>query len=194
MGNSASATGVIGEMGWQDIEYQVRRRRVMWKARVHHLKEDRWCKRMMEELREEGWSSLWEQIEKDQRELGVIEEDIKSTMWKARINGRYKQYVEEKWYEKGAESVVLKHMEQPRMGGSGKSTRHSKLFRMAKLGDTVSVTGARAPTECKKCGEESGKCIMSHIILRCLVTRKIARQKGVGEGKGVTAEGRMRQI
>ena len=65
---------------------------------------------------------------------------------------------------------------------------------MAKLGDTVSVTGARAPTECKKCGEESGKCIMSHIILRCPVTRKIADQNGVGEGKGVTAEGRMRQI
>ena len=66
-----------------------------------------------------------------------------------------------------AESVVLKHMEHPRTRGSGKSTRYAKLFRMAKLGDTVSVTGARAPTECKKCGEDSCKCIMSHRILRC---------------------------
>ena len=81
VGNSASATGVIAEMGWQDIEYQVRRRRIMWKARVHHLKEDRWCKRMkrVEKIKEAGWSSPWGQIEKDQRELGVIEEDITST-------------------------------------------------------------------------------------------------------------------
>ena len=90
--------------------------------------------------------------------------------------------MEEKWYEKGAESVVLKHTEQQRTRWSSRSIRHAKLVRMAKVRDTGSVTGASAPSECKNCGEESGKCIMTHIRLRCQVTRQIPGQKGVGEG------------
>ena len=149
---------------------------------------------MKEKLKAEDWATITKQLERDQTATGVSKEDMESKSWKKMINDKCKAYSEEKWFEKAQASVVLKHMENPREGGTGKSTRYAKRYRMAKLGDTVSITGAREPEVCKKCGDKCAPSVMTHIVLKCRHTRGVAEERGL-EGRGkVSEEGRMREI
>ncbi len=103
-------TAVRGDLEWRTMEGEIMKRKLVYWGRLMRMKDDRWAKVVMENIREHERNKWWKEVEEAKHILGVDENPRYYTAeeWKYIIKRRWMRYENRRLADEVKEKRVLR--------------------------------------------------------------------------------------
>jgi hypothetical protein len=159
---SSSATGVLGEVGWTHMTYNLMKRKFLLWGKIMQMPDSRIVRKSVRMMATARYNSSWlEEIRKISEEYHLEEDIYTRKDWKRQVKIRMKRIEWNKWSERATEkdALIFYHKtnsqgQEPCMYFAGNSW--AKAFCQARLGDVFKITGSREERgliKCQVCGQ-----------------------------------------
>ena len=147
---SGSATGALGEVGWTQMAFGVKMRKLMLGGRIHHMAQSRLAKKATEMMQQASYRSGWvEDVNTILEEYKLTRNVFEQKDWKQQIKRQMEKLEWQRWatQAESKEALVFYRKVNPQGPEPYLTDNYwAKTFCQARIGDEFKLSGKRAKT------------------------------------------------
>jgi hypothetical protein len=172
--------GLRSELGWNKMEDEIQKRKVIYWCTLMQMDESRWAKQALKMILRGSYSSNWyRDVQEAIQFIGSIWDLLVNDKWKEKLKVRWRRAEEREWQQEKSTKKSLQAYPKETMRGKEEyinSSIESKMMCRYRLGDIE-----QGSTRCMKCLEDTG-----YMVQHKLRGSKLIERERVKTGNGMS--------